>query len=605
MKRTIQDLESANEPPSLHSPTTGSSCSGHRQTQRARRQLRQSPNHSPDPSYRAKVSLSSLLRPPAVASNDSDDVRLLVKRQKNRDTKVSAVLDLEQCFAKQLELKKSEPQQRSDLVLTACPITGLSMSRAVKPHQADILFWIERQPGGLICAEMGLGKTMIGLLALFRDLGPGLVSLVVAPSDTSCGDWVREAVQMFGEQVKYSTNSANHNHRDHNRIVEYSRLSKLGVHPDTWSRLVVVVTYDELITIIDNINQELKDEPAQPEPQPQPLEPRPQDVDLLMIKTMFARDYVYVFADECQKIGNPKTKWFKAMQRLKAKKKFGLSGTPLSNTVEDVRSQLSWTLSPGLVSRLGDKQLADYMYIVDYKMAQVQMPEKHEQLVLLEFPPEVRAIYSSVENSRQILPIVKSTIKRQICLAACLAERSLTKYSLVSCPEQKRWLDSLDSTAGLRSPKLCYLADKIQDICVKLGRQLFVVCSFAEALSLAIQVVPKHLTADVLCDTVPKKERRDIVASFKAGKLRVLFTTYKLGAEGHNFQNCNHVLMLDNWWTDSANSQAQARSFRFGQTQDVQVTKLQIKNSVDQRVADIADGKGQQQRRLFRGRAKK
>jgi SNF2 family DNA or RNA helicase len=113
-------------------------------------------------------------------------------------------------------------------------------------------------------------------------------------------------------------------------------------------------------------------------------------------------------------------------------------------------------------------------------------------------------------------------------------------------------------------------------------------------------VVPKEVTFAEISGVVKKTERLEIIDEFKTGKVQVLFLTYGVGSEGHNLQNCKVEILLDRWWTQMSKDQAQGRVFRVGQKRNVEVTQLEMEDSIDQHVVKVAERKGRQQDELLK-----
>jgi SNF2 family DNA or RNA helicase len=483
----------------------------------------------------------------------------------------------------QLQVKPDET-----VAVTVCPLTQvrLASGRVVRQYQADIVFWTERVEGGLVCAEMGLGKTCVALLCLARYLDPSLKTdlgdpkaraaspcLVVASSEETIVEWTNE-LRYFPSLV-------------------WTQLDLDKPCPELG---LVITTYDALATAMERIKADVKAElKAEQAEKKEPAF----DADLfetLLRSTVFGVSFGLVIGDELQKVANKDTRWHQAMCRLQAQRKFGLSGTPLSNSVRDVRAQLKFCLGPKVVARLQDSQLKEYIFVLDCAQAGVAMPNKNVNLRRLELDPETRGLYKRVDGSG-LRKIVRMGILRQVCIAASLASDVLHKYGLDA--GLRAWLDDAKSSAGLGSPKMLVLAEQLHVVCVDQKEQLLVFSTSAKALSLGMHAVPSGVEAEMICDEVPKPERKQIVKRFKQGAVRVLFLTYKLGSEGLNFQNCCHELTLDDWWTDSSRSQAHARTFRSGQERDVSITRLQIRDSVDEHVAAVARRKGRAQAALL------
>ncbi|CAO1636356.1 unnamed protein product [Parajaminaea phylloscopi] len=72
---------------------------------------------------------------------------------------------------------------------------------------------------------------------------------------------------------------------------------------------------------------------------------------------------------------------------------------------------------------------------------------------------------------------------------------------------------------------------------------------------------------------------------------RVLLMSIGAGSVGLNLTAANHVIITDPWWQGAIELQAQDRAHRIGQTKDVKVYRLFTSNTVEDRVALLANEK--------------
>jgi len=54
---------------------------------------------------------------------------------------------------------------------------------------------------------------------------------------------------------------------------------------------------------------------------------------------------------------------------------------------------------------------------------------------------------------------------------------------------------------------------------------------------------------------------------------------------------CNNVILVDMWWNPALEDQAFDRAHRFGQTRDVNIYKLTIENTVEERILTLQNSK--------------
>ncbi|KAJ3187887.1 hypothetical protein HDU85_006280 [Gaertneriomyces sp. JEL0708] len=70
-------------------------------------------------------------------------------------------------------------------------------------------------------------------------------------------------------------------------------------------------------------------------------------------------------------------------------------------------------------------------------------------------------------------------------------------------------------------------------------------------------------------------------------KITVILVSLKCGSLGLNLTCCNRVMMLDVWWNPAVENQAIDRVHRFGQQRQVEVHRLTIKDSVEERILEL------------------
>ncbi|KAK2460825.1 hypothetical protein APHAL10511_007295 [Amanita phalloides] len=74
-------------------------------------------------------------------------------------------------------------------------------------------------------------------------------------------------------------------------------------------------------------------------------------------------------------------------------------------------------------------------------------------------------------------------------------------------------------------------------------------------------------------------------------KTRVILISFKAGSTGLNLTACNNVILVDMWWNPALEDQAFDRAHRFGQTRDVNIFKLKIDNTVEDRILELQERK--------------
>jgi non-specific serine/threonine protein kinase len=89
-----------------------------------------------------------------------------------------------------------------------------------------------------------------------------------------------------------------------------------------------------------------------------------------------------------------------------------------------------------------------------------------------------------------------------------------------------------------------------------------------------------------------QRAREIILQQFKENeKVKVLLISLRAGGLGLTLTSANYVTHFDSWWNPAVMLQAEDRTHRIGQTQNVVVTSLITKNTVEERIQQILEEK--------------
>lgn len=91
----------------------------------------------------------------------------------------------------------------------------------------------------------------------------------------------------------------------------------------------------------------------------------------------------------------------------------------------------------------------------------------------------------------------------------------------------------------------------------------------------------------VIVGSTPVRARAEIISRFQAGELDGLAVTIRCGGVGLTLTRAHNVIFNDREWSDSANLQAEDRVHRLGQTHDVTVYDVISNHVVDDRLSKV------------------
>ena len=109
----------------------------------------------------------------------------------------------------------------------------------------------------------------------------------------------------------------------------------------------------------------------------------------------------------------------------------------------------------------------------------------------------------------------------------------------------------------------------------------------------------------ILKGDTKKQERMRMVDEFNKDNTNVFLISLKAGGTGLNLTGADVVIHYDPWWNESVTNQATDRAHRLGQDKPVQVYKMIMQNSVEERMLSLAQKKSALSRLVLGGAIEK
>ena len=198
-------------------------------------------------------------------------------------------------------------------------------------------------------------------------------------------------------------------------------------------------------------------------------------------------------------------------------------------------------------------------------------------------PPAGSAVVSCPSCAQQLRQDRVVTNEMKDLISAEDARLALTSAQ----PTQSQSLSSVASVAR-HSPKMRVLLQELQS-CTAAGDKAVVFSqwtSFLDLLEPALDAANiRHVRLD---GSMPSAHRANALRAFHANAdLHVFLISLKAGGVGLNLTAANRVYLLDIWWNPAAEDQAVDRVHRLGQTKAVDVVKLIVRDTVEERVLKL------------------
>ncbi|MGO9612369.1 MAG: DEAD/DEAH box helicase [Dissulfurispiraceae bacterium] len=285
-----------------------------------------------------------------------------------------------------------------------------------------------------------------------------------------------------------------------------------------------------------------------------------------------------LICDEIQKIKNPKTLVYQAASLIIAKRKWGLTGTPLENTIDDLISIFDF-LKPGLLNRkerdagIIKKKIRPYIL------------RRRKIDVIPDLPPKLyQEVWLPLTESQKVM--YEETKQKGLTYLNILGSEITVKHVLALITELKL-LCNLNPVTN-ESSKLDYLKEKIYEI--PRDDKILVYSQFPNK---TLRHFVKEIKEDSLFydGSLSLTERDKIIELFQNhDEHRILFISLKC-AYGVNLTRANYVFHVDSWWNPAITAQAEDRAHRIGQGKTVYITYMYVRNTIEQRIHNLLNEK--------------
>lgn len=412
--------------------------------------------------------------------------------------------------------------------------------------------------GGILADDMGLGKTL-QVIAMLESLHGGHdipCSIVICPASLIY-NW-KDEIQKFS--------------------LDLHALCVQGTNTQRIQKLQELDKYDVIITSYDYIRRDYEH--------------------------YASHSFTAILLDEAQYIKNHTTKNAMAVKQLKGSYRFALTGTPIENSLAELWSIFDFLMPGYLYNYHRFRELFEREIIKNgNEKAQTQLkrmvepfilrrikkdvlqdlPDKMEQVYFQEFSAEEKKIYYAnlvsinqdlqkkmqMEEVDKFQVLAMMTRLREICCDARLL------YENVTLPSTKL-KGCMDLLLSARNS----------------GRRVLLFSSFTSMLGLIEeQLRTENIRYLKLTGETKKELRHAYVEQFQNGEADVFLISLKAGGTGLNLTNAEIVIHYDPWWNLSAQNQATDRAYRIGQTKDVQVYKLIMKDSIEEKIMKLQERK--------------
>ena len=418
-------------------------------------------------------------------------------------------------------------------------------------------FLFENGLGGLLCDDMGLGKThqIMALMTVLQlqnaATGP---CLVVCPT-TVISHWQK-------------------------KITQHAPALKSGVYHGGERDLEGLLT--ECNTVLTSYGILLR--------------------DIEQIKQVFFNLAVF---DEIQYVKNSATQTHRAAKAVHARMNLGLTGTPIENTVTELKALMDVTV-PGylgsdadFISRYVNPIEAEQNAARRRELSRLVSPftlRRLKQSVLTELPAKIEDVRTCRLSDDQVKLYRDAVEKRGRDLRAVLQRDEqpvpyMHIFALLNLLKQicdhpalvEKDTENYDRYRSGKWDLFCELLVESLDS----GQKVVVYSQYLAMIDI-IQAFLRALKVGCVCLTGQSRNRGDLIERFnESPDCRVYVGSLKAGGTGIDLVAASVVIHYDRWWNAAREDQATDRVHRIGQRRGVQIFKLVTEGTLEEKIAAL------------------
>jgi hypothetical protein len=448
-----------------------------------------------------------------------------------------------------------------------------SFQGTLRPYQANGLTWLSQMTemgfGVCLADDMGLGKTIqvIAMLLVQQEKKAlqGRPALLICPTSV-LGNWEREL-------KKFAPSLAVHRYHGRNREALLAEVQKTRA-----AQSVVLTTY-----VIARMDAEVLGQVP----------------------------WSNLVIDEAQNIKNPVAQQARAVRSIHADRRVALTGTPVENRLSELWSILEFC-NPGLlgklpdfrrrfsvpIERFGDQAARETLrrMVSPFILRRVKsdpaviqdLPEKQEYKVYCTLTREQASLYqAAVDLALQKIEGTTGGTRQTNILAL------LTRLKQI-CNHPVHYLREENGRLLSRSGKLTRLMEMLEEVFLE-GDRALIFTQYKEMGDLLVRHIADQfgVEAPFIHGGVPAEHRDRIVAEFQqeTDGAQALVLSLKAAGTGLNLTRATHVFHFDRWWNPAVEDQATDRAYRVGQTRNVQVHKLIVSGTIEEKIDELVESK--------------
>lgn len=285
-----------------------------------------------------------------------------------------------------------------------------------------------------------------------------------------------------------------------------------------------------------------------------------------------------VVLDEAQNVKNRDSGRSKAVRQLQAQYRWALTGTPIENSTEDVKSIFEF-IKPGFFktgTNYSNQEIRDMIapqMLRRKKDVLKDLPDKIPVPLWLELDPDQRTEYEQALNAgrRKIETFLDNKSKVQTHVLTLIGKLK----QICNFAEGKN-----------ESPKTEQLLEYLETIIANNHKVLVFSQYVKEGVNKLAKLLDEQGIGFVLYKGgMSDLQRNQVISDFRSkADINVFLAQIESGGVGLTLTEASYVIHFDHLWNPAKMQQAEDRAYRIGQTKKLTVYSFWMKGTIEERI---------------------
>jgi SNF2 family DNA or RNA helicase len=324
---------------------------------------------------------------------------------------------------------------------------------------------------------------------------------------------------------------------------------------------------------------------------------------------LLAAPWDLIIVDEAHRLRNPRSASGRFARELTSRYLLLLTATPVENRLSDLY-ELTSMVAPGLLGtpsdfrrnygsdavtpqtrRLPELRRKVSEVTIRHRRSEValRLPHRLAETTLVEPSPEESELYAAIA-ARIRSDGSQAPAGRRLTLRSVARLAGSSPMAAAPTLSKLGWTDLADRARSIEdSAKITTLVHRLRPH-VEAGRKVLVFTAFRETLAALTAALEREgIPAAVYHGSLNRAAKEAAMAEFRDTS-PVLLSTESAG-EGRNLQFCHVMINVDLPWNPMQIEQRVGRLHRVGQVNDVLVTNLVARDTIEQQILSVLEAK--------------